>query len=78
MFLPYSLEIQQYEMKWNQVRSLNFPIVLLEENGQKVWDDSVLEYVLGAFLTLSGQPIQGSSIIWGNVRQMVVFFEILR
>lgn len=78
MLLPYSLEIQQYEMKWNQVRSLNFPIVLLEENGQKVWDDSVLEYVLGAFLTLSGQPIQGSSIIWGNVRQMVVFFEILR
>lgn len=54
------------EMKPSQVTKFSF--VLLAEDGQKVWADSLLEYVLEAFLTLLGQSAQGSSIIWGNVR----------
>lgn len=56
---------------WNEMKPswvAQFPFVLLEGNGQKVWDDILLEYMLGAFLTLLGQAIQGSGIIWGNVR----------
>lgn len=56
---------------WNETKPswvTQFPFVLLEGKGQKVWDDILLDYVLGAFVTLLGQSVQGSSVIWGNVR----------
>lgn len=58
--------MKQNEMEPSQVIT-KFSFVLLEENGQKVWNDN-LRVCAWAFLTLPVQSAQDSSIICSNVR----------